>query len=135
MNTMLLVVKTARHRYAVRRDELLDIRIAQGAFAPEYPGFELGPVLDPGDRSGAKRWRALIVPMRRRTIALYIDDIETFLEHASCLPLPGLLRERLQQPWVVGALMLGDDPVLQLDLRAVARSALLSASSAGSTSS
>lgn len=134
MNTLLLVVKTARHRYVVRRDELLDIKIVQvdraprpdSASASEYLGFELGPLLDPGDRSGAKRQRALIVPMRRRTIALFVDDIETFLEHTSCLPLPGLLRERLQKPWVAGALTLGDDLVLQLDLRAVARSALLS---------
>jgi hypothetical protein len=39
--------------------------------------------------------------------------------------LPTLLRERLQQPWAVGALVLDDDLIVKLDLRAVARSAML----------
>src|SRR6266498_1662308 len=119
---VLMIVKTAQRRYAIRRDDLLDVKMAQagGMFQVEdssdrpYLGFELGPLLDPADRSSLKRRRALIV-----------DYIETFLEQADSSPLPALLRERLIQPWAIGALILEDDLVVQLDLRAVARSALL----------
>jgi hypothetical protein len=130
---VLMIVKTAQRRYAIRRDDLLDVKMAQagGMFQVEdssdrpYLGFELGPLLDPADRSSLKRRRALIVPLRRRYIALMVDYIETFLEQADSSPLPALLRERLIQPWAIGALILEDDLVVQLDLRAVARSALL----------
>jgi hypothetical protein len=131
--TVLMIVNTAIRRYAVRRDDLLDVKMAQsgdsfymeGSLDRPYIGFELGPLLDPADCSTLKRRRALIVPLRRRYIALMVDYIETFLEQADSIPLPALLRERLDQPWAVGALILEDDVVVQLDLRAVARSALL----------
>jgi hypothetical protein len=135
--TVLMIVKTALRRYAVRRDDLLDVKMTQagdvlqveGASDREYIGFELGPLLDPADHSGLKRRRALIVPLRRRYIALMVDYIETFLEQADSIPLPALLRDRLREPWAVGALVLEDDLVVQLDLRAVARTALLGYSS------
>ena len=135
--TVLMIVKTALRRYAVRRDDLVDVKMAQagdmfhvaGSTDSQYIGFELGPLLDPADCSSLKRRRALIVPLRRRYIALMVDYIETFLEQANSIPLPALLRERLQEPWAVGALILEDGPVVQLDLRAVARSALLGYSS------
>jgi hypothetical protein len=66
----------------------------------------------------------LIVPLRRRYVALLVDYVDTFLERAASVPLPTLLRERLQQPWAVGALVLDDDLIVKLDLRAVARSAM-----------
>lgn len=135
--TVLMIVKTALRRYAVRRDDLVDVRIAQagdmlhveGSADRPYIGFELGPLLDPADCSSLKRHRALIVPLRRRYIALMVDYVETFLEHTDAIPLPALLRERLREPWAVGALILEDGLVVQLDLRAVARSALLAHSS------
>ena len=46
-------------------------------------------------------------------------------ESSASVPLPALLRERLQQPWAIGALELDDDLIVKLDLRAVARSAML----------
>lgn len=131
-NTVLVIVKTARHRYAVRRDEVIDIKIVQPGQAIQFDsssgheciGVELGPLLDPADRSVVKRQRALVVQLRRRPIALLVDEVETFLEHTDSLPLPGLLRDRLGAPWAVGALLLGGELIVQLDLRAVARSAL-----------
>ena len=136
MNAVLILVKTARHRYAVRRDQLLDIKIAQSGHAPlsevspeqGYSSVELGPLLDPADCSSARRQRALVVSAPRRPIAFLVDEVEAFLEHASCLPLPTLLGNRLQKPWAVGALILDDAVVLQLDLHAVAHSALCSES-------
>jgi hypothetical protein len=135
--TVLMIVKTTLRRYAVRRDDLIDVKMAQvgdmfhveGSADRPYIGFELGPLLDPADCSSLKRRRALIVPLRRRYIALMVDYVETFLEQANSIPLPPLLRERLHEPWAVGALVLEDGLVVQLDLRAVARSALLGYSS------
>jgi len=130
---VLMIVNTAARRYAVRRDDLVDVRMAhtgaalrvEGQADRQYVGVELGPLLDPADQSSMTRRRALIVPLRRRYIALLVDHIETFLEHADTRPLPPLISQRLGQPWAVGALMFEDQLVVQLDLRAVARSALL----------
>jgi hypothetical protein len=132
-NNVLMVVKTAMHRYVVRRDDLLDVKMARtgdilqvdGLTDRPYLGFQLGQLLDPSDRSALSRFRALVVPLRRRYVALLVDNVETFLEHAEVLPLPELLRQRLQQPWATGALIMEDNLIIQLDLRAVARSALL----------
>lgn len=130
---LLVVVNTAAHRYAVRRDDMVDLRLAHtagelrvdGQGDRQYIGAELGPLLDPADQSTLTRHRALIVPLRRRYIALLVDHIETFLERADTRPLPPLVRARLDQPWAVGALIYQDELIVQIDLRAVARSALL----------
>ena len=135
-NDVLLIVRTALRRYAVSRDDLLDVKLvadpadlrAGGLFDRACIGVELGPLLDPSDQSLQTRRRALIVPLRRRYIALLVDYIDTFLERAVSVPLPALLRERLCQPWAVGALTLDDDLIVKLDLRAVARSAMLNSS-------
>src|SRR6266540_3529227 len=130
---LLLIARTALRRYAVRRDDLLDVKLvpgpdalaAGGLFDQPCLGVELGPLLDPSDRSTLARRRALIVPLRRRYVALLVDYVETFLERAACAPLPALLRDRLRQPWATGALAIEGDLIVQLDLRAVARSVLL----------
>jgi hypothetical protein len=130
---VLLVVRTAQCRYAVRYDDLFEVKLiadpadlrAGGLFNRPCIGVELGPLLDPLDQSTLTRRRALIVPLRRRYVALLVDYVETFLEHAANVPLPTLLRDRLQQPWAIGALAIDDDLIVKLDLRAVARSAML----------
>jgi len=130
---VLLVVRTAQCRYAVRHDDLFEVKLiadpadlrAGGLFNRPCIGVELGPLLDPSDRSALTRRRALIVPLRRRYVALLVDNIDTFLERTASLPLPALLRERLQQPWAIGALAVDDELIVKLDLRAVARSAML----------
>jgi hypothetical protein len=132
-NNVLLIVRTALRRYAVRHEDLFDVKLvadpsdlhAGGLFERACVGIELGPLLDPSDQSRLFRRRALIVPLRRRYVALLVDYVDTFLERATSVPLPALLRERLGQPWAVGALALDDDLIVTLDLRAVARSAML----------
>jgi chemotaxis signal transduction protein len=89
-----------------------------------YVGFELGELLDPTDRSELTRRRALVVSLRRRKVALLADRVDSFQEHAPITALPALLGARLSQPWAVGALVLDDEVIVQIDLRAVARSAL-----------
>jgi hypothetical protein len=130
---VLLIVRTAQCRYAVHHDDLYEVKLiadpaelrAGGIYNRPCLGVELGPLLDPSDQSKLIRRRALIVPLRRRYVALLVDYVDTFLERAASVPLPMLLRERLQQPWAIGALALDDDLIVKLDLRAVARSAML----------
>lgn len=137
---VLLIVRTARCRYAVRHDDLFEVKLiadpnelrAGKLFNRPCIGVELGPLLDPSDQSTLIRQRALIVPLRRRYVALLVDYVDAFLERAAAVPLPALLRERLQQPWAIGALMLDDDLIVKIDLRAVARSAMLDYAGEGS---
>src|SRR4249919_49985 len=97
---VLLVVRTALSRYAVRHDDLFEVKLiadpaelrAGGLFNRPCIGVELGPLL--------------------------VDYVDSFLERAPNVPLPALLRERLQQPWAIGALALDDDLIVTLDLRA-----------------
>ena len=129
---VLLIVRTALRRYAVQHDDLFEVKLiadpaelrAGGIYNRPCIGVELGALLDPLDQSTLTRRRALIVPLRRRYVALLVDYVDTFLERAASVPLPALLRERLQQPWAIGALALDDDLIVKLDLRAVARSAM-----------
>ena len=129
---LLLIVRTARHRYAVRRDDLTEIKLVADASTllrgdgrgHACIGVELGPLLDPADRTNLARRRALVVPLRRRKVALLADRIDSFHEQARAVMLPELIRARLAQPWAIGALLLDDEVIVQIDLRAVARSAL-----------
>ena len=133
----LLIVKTNLRRYAIRRDELLDVKLvpnvaalaAGGIYDRPCLGVELGTLLDPADRTILARRRALIVPLRRRYIAFLVDYIETFLENVAPAPLPALLGERLRLPWATGALAIEDEVIVQLDIRAVARGVLANHSS------
>jgi hypothetical protein len=127
-----LIVQTARHRYAVRRDDVLDIKLvndaadlqADDARSRAYVGIELGPLLDPSDQTSLTRRRALVVPLEHQLVALLADRVESFYEHAHIEALPALLAAQLRQPWAIGAFMLDSDLIIQLDLRAVAHTAL-----------
>ncbi len=136
LSDMTLIVRTARHRYAVRRDDVSEIKLVADASAMAndeggrpYLGIELGPLLDPEDRSSLARRRALVIPLRRRLVALLADRVESFQENAQVVMLPELIGARLREPWVIGALVLDNEVIVQLDLRAVARSALAQRSS------
>ena len=128
---LMLIVRTAWRRYAVRRDDVIEIKLVPDATTmpcdergQPYVGFELGMLLDPTDRSELTRRRALVVPLRRRKIALLADRVDSFQEHTQIIALPTLLGARLSQPWAVGALLLDGEVIVQIDLLAVARSAL-----------
>jgi hypothetical protein len=133
---LMLIIRTTHHRYAIRRDDVLEIRLVPNLsvmpcdeHGQPYLGIELGPLLDPGDRSNLTRRHALVVPLRRRLVALLADSVDSFHEDAPVVPIPELLGARLSQPWAIGALVLDDEVIVQLDLRAVARSALAQNSS------
>ena len=134
--SLLLIVRTARHRYAIRRDDVMEIKLVNNVTAmprdersQPYIGFELGPLLDLADHSAMERRRALVVPLRRRKVALLVDRIDSFEQDAQVMPLPELLGARLNQPWALGALLIDDQVIVQIDLWAVARSALARGSS------
>jgi len=130
---MLLIVRTAQHRYIVRREDVATLRAVTRSGSgdgredadPSVIAVELGPLIDSSDVSMAQRRHALIIPLRRRNIALLVDAVDTIVEHADVQPLPQLLRERLHEPWATGVLLIDDQPVVQLDVRAIARSILL----------
>ena len=129
---MLLIIRTAQHRYIVRREDVATLRaMTRGDDGrredadPSVIAVELGPLIDPADVSTVQRRHALIIPLRRRNIALLVDAVDTIVEHADVQPLPQLLRERLHEPWATGVLLIDDQPVVQLDVRAIARSILL----------
>jgi hypothetical protein len=135
-SNLILIVRTARRRYAVKRDDIAEIQLVPDASAMpcdergrQYIGAELGPLIDPEDRSDKTRRRALVVPLRRRKVALLADLVESFHEHARTLALPELLGARLSLPWAIGVLLLDGEAIVQLDLRAVARSVLARKSS------
>lgn len=133
---ILLLIRTAHRRYIVRQDDLMAIvSIAHvdelgrsNRFDRPCLGVELGPLLDPADQTDQTRRHALMIPLRRRYVAILVDKVETFLEHTRATPLPALLRDRLREPWATGALVTDEDTIVELDLRAIARSVLASQS-------
>lgn len=129
---LLLIFRTAIRRYAARRGDVQDIKLmsridlqAADEHGKPYLGVELGRMFDPSDCSLLARRCALIVPMRRRRVALLVDRVDSFEESIRPIPLPPLLATRLCQPWAVGALVLENEVIVELDLRAIARSALV----------
>jgi chemotaxis signal transduction protein len=131
---LLLLVRTALRRYAIRRDDLAALRLVSGAHdlaadesGKPFVAADLGALLDPLDRSTAPRRSALVVPLRRRSVALLVDAVEDLLERAAPGPLPPLLTRHLREPWSAGTLVVGEELLVLLDIRAVARSALLAA--------
>lgn len=132
-NSIVLIVQTALRRYAIRHSDVLETRLttieelrSNTHSSHSYIDIELGALLDPVDQDTIPRWRALIVPMRRRYVAFLVSRIETFLEQPHVVPLPHILEKRLTQPWATGVVVLDDAVVVQLDLRALARSVLTS---------
>lgn len=127
----MLLANTGLHRYVVRQDDIIELRLIPDPNnlpvddrGKPYLGVELGEMLDPNDRSTQPRRHALVVAMRRRLIALLVDSIDSLPEDLVPVPLPSLLQARLANPWVVGAVVLDDSVVVELDLRAIARSVL-----------
>ncbi|MGQ9925594.1 MAG: chemotaxis protein CheW [Chloroflexaceae bacterium] len=123
-------VQTARRRYFVPRSHVDQVGIAPPPNASEAHGRpllarDLGPLLDHED-SGAPGRQALTVLLRRRTVVLRVQRIEN-LESVTVHPLAPLLRQRLRAPWVLGAVIRDDQPVLVLDVRRIATDVALGA--------
>ncbi len=133
--TLLLFACTTRHRYVVRRDQIAEIRLIRrnsDLALPDARGRtlvcqELGPLLDPLDVRRSVRCHALIVATRRRSVALLVERLDDFVGMApeAVQRLSPLLARHLARPWVLGALVCDDIPLLVLDLRQIAQDVLL----------
>jgi chemotaxis signal transduction protein len=133
----LLTIRTTLHRYIVCRSHMLAMRsLSNDADINEQDergrpiiSSELGILLDQEDLRGQDRCHALIVGLRRRTVALLVHRIED--AHISDVtvdmiqPLPPLLARSLARPWLMGVLLRDDEPLLVLDIRRIAQDVVL----------
>jgi hypothetical protein len=131
---LLLEIHTATRRYLVPQKHLDHLTLMLAAQAPAPTGRstalisrELGPLLDPHDLGLPGRRHALMVELRRRTVALLVERAESLATPGTIQPLGALLARRLTWPWVLGAVVIDDLPVLVLDLRRIAADVALGA--------
>jgi hypothetical protein len=119
----LILVQTTTRRYVARTTDITTVRrVAPGD--PQYLAFDLGELLDPEDTAPVSYGAALIVPLRRRSVALRVARVEELITAAEC-PLPPLVQGRLAQPWACGLVAIQGELVVRIDPRAVVRSAML----------
>jgi hypothetical protein len=124
---LLLEVRTAGRRYLVPRshvdhlDQVIDGALpASDARGRPLINRELGPLLDPSDQGAPGRRHALTLVLRRRTVALLVARAESLAAPGPIQPLGPLLTPLLARPWLLGAVVVADQPVLVLDLRRIA---------------
>lgn len=134
---LLLIVLTTHRRYAIRRDQVLGLRkIAcdDDLQRPDDRGkpvtsSDLGSLLEPQDQPAHRRRHAVIIPTRRRSVALVVDRVENLYPGSEevILPFPKLLSQRLARPWFLGVLIENENdmPVLVLDVRQIAQDVLM----------
>lgn len=131
---LLLEVRAGGARYFVPRPQVdrLELLLVAAAPGKDERGMpvvvrELAPLLGGPQPPAAARRQALVVALRRRSVALLVDRVEDLLADGAVQPLAPLLRRRLAAPWVLGAVAAGDSPVLVLDLRRIAADVALGA--------
>ncbi|RRR67942.1 MAG: hypothetical protein EI684_18265 [Candidatus Viridilinea halotolerans] len=124
---LLLEVRTAIRCYLVPRSHV-DYLVKRGAEPlPERDergrplvAHELGALLDPSDLGLPPRHHALMVTLRRRTVVLRVARIETLTAPGPLQPLGPFITPHLARPWLLGAVVVADMPILVLDLRRIA---------------
>lgn len=132
---LLLILYTRHHVYAARRDQVLELRRITGAddlARPDNRGkplisADLAQLLDPADSCPPLTGHALIIPARRRGVALLVERVDDLYATKPDLvqPLAPLLARRLARPWVRATLIFDNRPVLVLDVRQIAQDILL----------
>lgn len=133
--SLLLTVQTVLHRYVVCHDQIFELRIVNDVAELEQIDSRgrpmvsrtLGSLLDPSDTLRARRCHALIVQLRRRSVALLVERVENFhtIEMPNLVqPLAPLMAQRLEHTWFLGAMIHNEEPILVLDLPQIALEAL-----------
>jgi hypothetical protein len=124
---LLLEVRTSGRRYLVPRshvdhlDQVADTTLpATDARGRAVISRDLGSLLDPSDLDAPGRRHALTLVLRRRTVALLVARAESLAAPGPIQPLGPLVIARLARPWLLGAVIIADQPVLVLDLRRIA---------------
>lgn len=132
--SLLLDLRSAGRRYFVPRSHVDRLELLAPAEAPTTDERgrpvvvrDLGQLLGGVAEPAKERRQALSVTLRRRTVALLVDRVESLELGARVQPLAPLLARRLAAPWVVGVVADGDDPVLVIDLRRIAADVALGA--------
>lgn len=128
---LLLTVVTPLHRYIVRRDQMIELRVVTSPSDLERPderGFpliacELSPLLDPRDTSDAPRRHAVVVPAPTYSVALLVERIEDLhiVNEESIQPVSPLFKWQLERLWFLGFIVEHEIPLLVLDLQQIAR--------------
>lgn len=135
---LLLTIRTSQHSYIVRRDQIGELRLIvrdedlqrSDERGRKVVSGELESFLNAQDIRSLGCRHALIVYMRRRSVALLVERIEDVVVDRSIAevihPLPPLLRQHLARPWFLGVLIREETPLLVLDLRQIAQDLLFS---------
>lgn len=134
---LLLMIRTTLHRYIVRRDEVYALRTVESDLALEQTDergrpllvCELATLLDSEDLRGHDRCHALMIRLRRWSVALLVHRIEDAYLDSEMVDqmqaMPPLLAQQMAHPWFHGALLREDEPVLVLDVHRIAQDAVL----------
>ncbi len=121
---MILLIETVSRRYLGRQRDVDAIGFPPAAERDErgrpISSWQLGPLLDPSDPPFTGRLHALTINLRRRVVTLLAPRVDILTEAPEIRPLAPFLISRLQYPWVIGAALLEQQPVLLLDLRRMA---------------
>ncbi|MBC8162630.1 MAG: hypothetical protein H7Z42_15570 [Roseiflexaceae bacterium] len=126
MAELLLIAHTTLRRYAIRHDDVLSIQAVHGSAGadPALLLRNLGTLFDPLDSGPSQPHHGLFVPIRRKQVVFLIEQVELLERPPSVQALPLFLQAHLRQPWSLGVMVLDDEPVILLDLRAVARAVM-----------
>lgn len=125
---LLLAVRDGARRYLVPHAHVDQIRLLDGAALPAHDdrgrpllARALGDLLEPGQPPAARR-HALLVTLRRRSVVLLVERVETLAAAEGCQPqpLPPLIERALARAWFLGTVIADGEPVLVLDLRRIA---------------
>lgn len=134
----LLLIEAGRRRYAIASAQVSLLGLLDPAEAPaDLDGRplicqDLGIVLGDERPAPAGRRYTLTIALRRRSVALLVDSIDSPAQQATLAiqPLAPLLARRLTWPWFLGAVVYRDEPLLVLDLRRIATDVAIGAVSA-----
>ncbi len=130
----LIVVRTERRRYALRRDDVLTLQVASDGALPRDPDgtqplvAELAALIGSPEHSARRRQHALIVQLRRQRVALLVSEVLSFVHAAEVAPLPPLIAARRYREWAIGVVSYEGALIVALDARVVARGAVLARS-------
>ncbi|NTV63789.1 MAG: hypothetical protein HGA65_09665 [Oscillochloris sp.] len=125
----LLGVRVGERCYMVAQSQVNHIGLLDPYELPTDSGGrqlicrELGPLLhEAGDDGRPGRRHAMLISLRRRSVALLVDRIDSLVgyEQPAIQTLSPLLTKRLVRPWFLGVVVYHDEPILLLDLRRIA---------------
>jgi hypothetical protein len=127
-DSAILCVRAGLRRYAITQDQIDHLSLIDPAGAPtDQRGRplicrELGMLLGDAGVVEPGRCHAITVLLRRRSVALLIEHIDSLGAGApiTAQPLSPLISRRLARPWFLGAVIYEDQPLLLLDLRRIA---------------